>query len=198
MNTLFDTYGPTTAPLFNVFLDFDDVINVEGCQRPKNRTKNAPYEDRFDDNPLYRGVEDSRRIKEKVTFYPGAIAYFKTLEARGGRVRWLTTWERDSLRFKHFLGPDFDFGYMPWNPWPDGLTSANVDDVRDAAKLDVVKAATAAESLPFIWVDDSATRLFDAADFHVPALAVRPTKPTGFDKTHVPAIEEFLSVSLME
>ena len=192
MDMLFGTYGPTSAPLFNVFLDFDEVINIEGFQKPKNRPLNAPYADRFDENPLYRHVEDSKRVRYPVSFYPGAIAYFKHLESLGGHVRWLTTWERDSLRFKFDLGPDFAFGYLPWNPWPEGMTEENRDDLRDAAKLAVVKATTAAENLPFIWVDDSATRLFDAADFDVPALAVQPTKPTGFDKTHAADIDAFV------
>lgn len=193
MDTLFGTYGPTSAPLFNVFLDFDDVINIEGFQKPKNRPFNAPYEDRFDDNPLYRHVEDSKRLRYPVSFYPGAIAYFKRLESLGGRVRWLTTWERDSLRFKFDLGPDFDFGYLPWNPWPEGMTDDTRDAIRDAAKLAVVETTTADECLPFVWVDDSATALFDAANFRVPALAVRPTKPTGFDKTHAAVIDGFIA-----
>ncbi len=193
MSTPSDATSPATAPRFNVFLDFDDVINIEGVQKPKNRVKNAPYEDRFDSNPVSRHAEDSTRTRYKVSFYPKAIAYFKHLESLGGNVRWLTTWERDSLRFKFDLGPDFAFGYLPWNPWPDNLTRENADDIRDNAKLAVVKATTADDRLPFIWVDDSATRLFDPADFDVPALAVRPTKPTGFDKTHAAAIDDFIA-----
>lgn len=183
----------TPAPLFNVFLDFDDVINVEGVQKPKNRAKNAPWEDRFDANPVGFHIEDSNRVRYKVSFYPGAIAYFKYLESIGGNVRWLSTWERDTLRFKHYISPDFAFDYLPWNPWPDNLTRHNADELRDHAKLDVVKTTTAADGLPFIWVDDSATRLLDPSDFSVPALAVRPSKPTGFDRTHASAIDSFLA-----
>lgn len=177
---------------FNVFLDFDDVINIEGVQKPKNRVLNAPFEDRFGDNPVARRVEDGNRQRYKVSFYPAAIAYFKALEALGGHVRWLSTWERDTGRFKFDLGPDFAFGYLPWNPWPSNLTRDNAEEVRDTAKLAVVTEVTAAENLPFVWVDDSATRLFVAEDFAVPALAVRPTKPTGFDRTHAASIDLFL------
>lgn len=164
-------------------------------KKPKFRSLNAPYSDRFDDNPLYRHVEDAQRFRNKVTYYPGVMKFFKTLEALGGNVRWLSTWEWETQRFKTMLSADFDFSYLSWNR-DHVYPGMNITDSRDVNKYNVVKKTTEVDNLPFVWVDDSATRLFDANDFKVPALAVRPDKPTGFDRTHAVAIKEFLDKTL--
>lgn len=190
----------------NLFLDFDDVINVEGIAKPRNRGKLPPIEERF--QGLKHGfvhIQEGNFLQRfDISHHTEVIDFINALTARGVLTVWLSTWERyTATALNPYLGTDFD--YIPWSPEveksPEYVAAAKlgshhldeyVTATRDARKLAEVQAATAASGKPFIWIDDSATLLHRAADFSVPSLAVTPNPVYGIGRADAEAISRFL------
>jgi len=188
-------YGNVVFMTLNVFLDFDDVINIEGFRAPKYRNKLAPTDLWFDDNPDRSSVTLDG-MKWAITWFPGVARYFSDLRDAGANVMWLSTWERDTGLF---ASKGMDFPYVPWDPTVNyggwGGASYSTDDIvsiRNSRKLDAVKDVTDKTGLPFVWIDDTATTLWKADDFDVRSLGLVIDTVTGFDKSHAKLMDDFI------
>jgi len=190
----------------HLLLDFDNVVNVEGIAKPKNRGKLPPLGERF--TGLTHGfvhvTEGSVIQRYNISHHTEVIDFIGGLVDRGVQPIWLTTWERDAfLTLNPYLGTDFP--YIPWvtqvGGSPGYMAAARagsqarddyVTSVRDARKLARVKAFTAETGKPFIWIDDTAALLHDPDDFSVPSLAVVPNPLYGIDRKDAETVTAFL------
>lgn len=180
----------STPYVANAFFDFDDVVNIDGWQKPKFRHRLAPMEDRLGEVqsalvPLGGG------LAERIQWFDGVIDYMRSLQERRVNVRWLTTWEKETSHLAKPLG--ISLGYLPWDTYiRKSLNQTEITMGRDARKLEVVKRVTAEEKLPFMWAEDSATRLWKPEDFEVPSLGTLVRRVTGFDRLDAERWDAFL------
>jgi len=178
-----------------LFLDFDGVVNF------------------FSSKNAYRKRGDTFGYTKKVDIHDGYDFYsvnwssdlvtkMNALKAATGFTwLWHTTWLDKSVKLVDpRLGTNSD-GFINWDAW-GGLTkevggggwsggprkvftmsSDEIDEIRDTRKYDALKAHVSANPAPFVWVDDSATRKYNADDFvgvlDVPHLILRPDEKTG-------------------
>lgn len=174
----------------NAFIDFDDFVNIDGWQKPKFRHRLAPPEDRLGEVQSAL-VPMGGGLAERIQWFDGVIEYFRSLQERDVNIRWLSTWEKETRHLAKPLG--IALGYLPWDTYiRKALNQTEITMGRDARKLEVVKSITASERLPFLWGDDSATRLWKPEDFDVPSHGTRVRRVTGFDRLDAEQWDAFL------
>ena len=180
----------STPYVANAFFDFDDVVNIDQFQKPKYRHRLAPMEDRLGE--LQSAIVSmGGGLGERIQWFDGVIDYMRSLQERNVNVRWLTTWEKETRRLAQPLGIALDF--LPWDTHiSKALNQTEITMGRDARKLEVVKTVTAAEGLPFLWAEDSATKLWKPEDFSVPSLGTLVHRVSGFDRLDAEQWDEFL------
>lgn len=187
------TLDTMTAPyVANAFFDFDDVVNIDGWQKPKYRHRLAPMDERLGEIQSAL-VPMGGGLAERIQWFDGVIEYMGSLQDRGVNVRWLSTWEKETTSLGRVLGRHF--GYLPWDTYiQKAKNQTEITMGRDARKLAVVREVTESEGLPFVWTDDSAVRLWRPEDFNVPSLGVHIRRITGFDRLDAERVDSFLSV----
>lgn len=173
----------------NLFLDFDDVVNIEGWLKPKYRHRRAPLEDRLGETRS--ASVPNGGFSYRICWFEGVVDYFRLLQEQGVNVRWLSTWEAETSKLAAPLG--WHAGYIPWDTYiRKAISVKDIENGRNARKLAAVKEVTEQEGLPFVWVDDTATTLWNPADFEVPSLGLVIRRITGFDRLDAERIDSFL------
>lgn len=193
---------PTTHPV--VFMDFDDVLNIF--------SSNSHYKRNHKTLPGYRR-------KTSVYVEEAGVGLSFTLKWSAELVRklmslktehpytwvWLTTWMNHTDKLNSTLQLTTDYT-AEWDAYPkrvggwawggaSGLSNEQLHAHRNKAKLDyVLDYIEANPGAPFVWVDDSATQLWDEKYLTVetPHLIITPTELDCFTLQHLDELTEFL------
>jgi len=177
-----------------LFIDFDGVVNFFSSKTAyRKRGDTFGYTKRIDiyDGESFYAVNWSSDLVKKLNALK---------EATGFTWLWHTTWLNKSVELVDPRLETNSDGFVDWDAWGDitkevggggwsaprkvfTVTDDELDEIRDSRKYAALKAYVAANPAPFVWVDDSATRKYDPADFvgvlDVPHLVIRPSEDTG-------------------
>lgn len=191
---------PSDSPV--VFYDFDGVFNWHGTSRNQRK--------KLDDAPGYwKRVSVYAVPPEGATGGWGASGSWYTVEWSGELVHklkelrkdtnykwvWLTTWLYNTDKVDYSLGIESDFTAV-WDAYPSKrMTDDELDAYRYEKKLEfVLDWQKNNPGVPFVWVDDEATRLWDADKHSVnPNLVLMPNSDHGLMLPEVTQMREFLT-----
>ncbi len=170
-----------------LFIDFDGVLNFTGSVARYRETPGA--------------LGDVRETALSVGQFSFRIQWSAELVRELADLKerapfdwlWLTTWREHAVaQVDPALGTPSD-GYVPWS---SGAVSMPWADSASSRKYDALMETLSVNPRPFVWVDDTATPAYDAADFvgdlDVPHLVVAPSTDVGLLCPDVDAIAAFL------
>lgn len=189
---LVDPTGASDLPSPVILMDFDGPINFFSSRsKYRKRGDVHGYLKRVSVN-VDRGWFDINWSAELVK---------KLMDAKkstGSTWLWHSSWNDYAHILNHHLGIDSD-GVVDWDAWTDVNLRASddvINDIRHARKYAAVVKLIHDNPRPFVWVDDTATVLFnpnDFADLNVPYLIVDPKEDVGITKFELNKITSFLT-----
>lgn len=191
--------------MVHVFFDFDGVFNWHGTSRSAYRkNKDAlGYVRKVDvyvpaDN-VTGGWSSAAPRGNWYTLDWSAELVKKLLDLRADYPftwEWLTTWVGNTDKINKNLGIT-DTTTAFWVPDPVGMARMNDDalqNYRDTSKLAVVRAWVQDNpGVPFVWVDDTATKLWDTDFASAPHLVITPDEKYGMTKPDLDAFTSFVN-----
>lgn len=180
------------------FWDFDDVLNVHGNSNnlrkkhskllPGHMRKHDVYAEEVYGGKGWFSLLWSSELTRKLNLLK---------ETHPHTWVWLTTWVNHTKTLDKVLNLNSDFT-AEWNAYPTArMTDDELDLFRDKAKLDTVLAFHRANpATPFLWVDDSATKLWSdkfLVNPDTPHLVLTPDFRFGVSLADLDAITAFVS-----
>lgn len=192
---------PSGSPV--VFYDFDGVFNWNGTSRnQRKKLEDAPgYWKRasvYTEPPegAVGGWRTGRGSWYSLDWSGELVHKLKELRKDTGyKWVWLTTWLYNTDKVDYSLGVESDFTAL-WDAYPpERRTDEELDNYRYEKKLEfVLDWQKHNPGVPFVWVDDEATRLWDASKHSVnPNLVLMPSSAHGLMLSEVAQMREFLT-----
>ena len=174
-------------------MDFDDVLNIFSS-RNAYRSKKGAFGYLARSSPYIDGHSyDINWSKELARKLMDAKSKY------GFDWLWLTIWKSNTVKYVDPLMGIKSDGYIDWDADSgiDWRTPTDViDDIRDTRKYAILLSKLKDNPMPFIWIDDSATRKYNKADFvgvlDVPHIIIRPAVDFGMLKDDLDTMLNFL------
>lgn len=159
------------SPKATLYLDIDGVVNFFGSRTRHRKTVELGY--------LRRGSAYAEGYLYTLNWSSELLLKLSRIE--GLEIALLSTWNTQSESL---------FNALQWE------TDRVLNDVAgfdsDWRKLDEILMDQAENPRPFIWADDTATRLNPELDQSFTRLAIKPDPVVGLTETHLSEIEEFV------
>lgn len=175
----------STKPV--LYLDFDGVVNFFASRSKYSKHADTPhYMARgsvYADNNWY-SLNWSKELVRKLN---------SCKDDTGFHWVWHTTWLNHTSKVDDMLGTRSD-RFLAWDAHsklPYNNDVANL--LRDRRKYDALKTDFASHGNPFVWADDTATKLFNKDDFgDTPHLVLTPDPLYGLLKSDLLALDSFM------
>lgn len=171
-----------------LYLDFDGVVNFSASRSKYTKHSDTPHRlgraSVFVDKS-WCDLNWSRELVYKLN---------SLKDDTGFNLLWLSTWLGHTASVEATLGLKSD-GFLDWDA--ESNLPLKLDELileRDNRKYDVLKINVANRGMPFVWVDDSATKLFNPKDFNPlpPHLVLTPDEDYGLTRSDLSAIDTFM------
>jgi hypothetical protein len=172
------------------YCDFDGVINFFG-----SRNKYGKHKD------VFGYVKRNSRMDHNIDWSAALASKMNSLRnLYGYDFVWHSSWTRDMMSV---FGPLVDItadDFLDWDA-DSGFSYIStpvpvINALRDARKYAKLLDVIAADPHPFVWVDDTATGLYNPDDFTgfgIPHLIIKTDGDVGLTKTDFAAITDFFA-----